>query len=126
MDIAVGQKATRTLTLTAAHVKTFAELTGDYNPQLEIHRAGLYRRHHHRRGGSAVGSSHQTGDAAQNRRQAPGWRNRAGRRGVVLHLSLSHAIINPGKKFLHGKLLSCAVLSIVDCGGKFIFCRRIQ
>ncbi len=32
MDIAVGQKATRTLTLTAAHVKTFAELTGDYNP----------------------------------------------------------------------------------------------
>ncbi len=32
MDIAIGQKATRTLTLTAAHVKTFAELTGDYNP----------------------------------------------------------------------------------------------
>jgi acyl dehydratase len=32
MDIAVGQKAFRTLTLTAAHVKTFAELTGDYNP----------------------------------------------------------------------------------------------
>ncbi len=32
MDIAVGQKATRRLTLTAAHVKTFAELTGDYNP----------------------------------------------------------------------------------------------
>jgi acyl dehydratase len=32
MDIKVGQKATRTLTLTAAHVKTFAELTGDYNP----------------------------------------------------------------------------------------------
>ncbi len=32
MDIAVGQKASRTLTLTAAHVKTFAELTGDYNP----------------------------------------------------------------------------------------------
>ncbi len=32
MDIAIGQKATRTLRLTAAHVKTFAELTGDYNP----------------------------------------------------------------------------------------------
>lgn len=32
MNIAVGQKATRTLTLTATHVKTFAELTGDYNP----------------------------------------------------------------------------------------------
>jgi acyl dehydratase len=32
MDIAVGQKATHTLTMTAAHVKTFAELTGDYNP----------------------------------------------------------------------------------------------
>jgi acyl dehydratase len=32
MDITVGLKATRTLTLTTAHVKTFAELTGDYNP----------------------------------------------------------------------------------------------
>ncbi|MCI0696084.1 hypothetical protein L0337_29300 [candidate division KSB1 bacterium] len=32
MDIAAGQKATRPLTLTAAHVKTFAELTSDYNP----------------------------------------------------------------------------------------------
>ncbi len=32
MDITAGQKATRPLTLTAAHVKTFAELTGDYNP----------------------------------------------------------------------------------------------
>ncbi|MCI0696087.1 MaoC family dehydratase [candidate division KSB1 bacterium] len=32
MDITVGQKAARRLTLTAAHVKTFAELTGDYNP----------------------------------------------------------------------------------------------
>jgi hypothetical protein len=31
MDIAVGQKATRTLTLTATHVKTFAELTRDHN-----------------------------------------------------------------------------------------------
>ncbi len=31
MDIAVGQKATRMLTLTAAQVKTFVELTGDYN-----------------------------------------------------------------------------------------------
>jgi acyl dehydratase len=28
----VGQTATRTLTLTAGHVRTFAELTGDYNP----------------------------------------------------------------------------------------------
>jgi acyl dehydratase len=28
----VGQKAARTLTLTAEHVKTFAEMTGDYNP----------------------------------------------------------------------------------------------
>lgn len=32
MDIHVGQKAVRSLTLTAQHVKTFAELTGDYNP----------------------------------------------------------------------------------------------
>ena len=32
MKLTVGQKATRSLTLTAAHVKTFAELTGDYNP----------------------------------------------------------------------------------------------
>ena len=28
----VGAKATRQLTLTADHVKTFAELSGDYNP----------------------------------------------------------------------------------------------
>lgn len=28
----VGQKASRSLTLTAAHVKTFAELSGDCNP----------------------------------------------------------------------------------------------
>lgn len=32
MDIHVGQKAVRSLTFTAQHVKTFAELTGDYNP----------------------------------------------------------------------------------------------
>lgn len=32
MEIVVGQKATRSITLTADHVKTFAELTGDYNP----------------------------------------------------------------------------------------------
>lgn len=28
----IGQKATRSITLTADHVKTFAELTGDHNP----------------------------------------------------------------------------------------------
>jgi acyl dehydratase len=32
MKVSVGQKATRTLTLTAEHVKAFAEITGDYNP----------------------------------------------------------------------------------------------
>ncbi len=32
MDLQVGQKATRNLTLTAEHVRTFAEMTGDYNP----------------------------------------------------------------------------------------------
>jgi acyl dehydratase len=32
MNAAVGQRAERSLTLTRAHVKTFAELTGDYNP----------------------------------------------------------------------------------------------
>lgn len=32
MQISIGQKATRSLTLTADHVKTFAELSGDYNP----------------------------------------------------------------------------------------------
>jgi acyl dehydratase len=32
MNAAVGQRAERRLTLTAQHVKTFAELTGDYNP----------------------------------------------------------------------------------------------
>jgi acyl dehydratase len=32
MNVKQGQRAERSLTLTAAHVKTFAELTGDYNP----------------------------------------------------------------------------------------------
>src|SRR4051812_2326067 len=32
MTIAPGQRAERSLTLTAAHVATFAQLTGDYNP----------------------------------------------------------------------------------------------
>jgi acyl dehydratase len=32
MDLSVGQKAVRSITLTAEHVKTYAELTGDYNP----------------------------------------------------------------------------------------------
>ena len=32
MKLAVGQRAARSLTLTSHHVKTFAELTGDYNP----------------------------------------------------------------------------------------------
>jgi acyl dehydratase len=32
MNLTVGQKATRSLTLTAAHVKLYAEITGDYNP----------------------------------------------------------------------------------------------
>jgi acyl dehydratase len=32
MPAVVGQTASRRLTLTAAHVRTFAELSGDYNP----------------------------------------------------------------------------------------------
>jgi acyl dehydratase len=32
MSLTIGQKAQRTLTLTEDHVKTFAALTGDYNP----------------------------------------------------------------------------------------------
>jgi acyl dehydratase len=32
MDLQVGQKASRSLTVTAEHVRTFAEMTGDYNP----------------------------------------------------------------------------------------------
>ena len=32
MQISIGQKAKRSLTLTADHVKTFADLSGDYNP----------------------------------------------------------------------------------------------
>src|SRR5436189_6302901 len=32
MQISIGQKATRSITLTAYHVKTFADLSGDYNP----------------------------------------------------------------------------------------------
>ena len=32
MNLSPGQRAERSLALTAAHVKTFAELSGDYNP----------------------------------------------------------------------------------------------
>lgn len=32
MKIVVGQKASRSITLTSGHVKAFAELSGDYNP----------------------------------------------------------------------------------------------
>ena len=32
MELKAGQKATRSLTLTMAHVKAYAEITGDYNP----------------------------------------------------------------------------------------------
>ena len=32
MDLHVGQKATRTKTLTAGDTKSYTELTGDYNP----------------------------------------------------------------------------------------------
>src|SRR6187401_3239762 len=32
MQISIGQKATRSITLTADHVRTFAALSGDYNP----------------------------------------------------------------------------------------------
>jgi acyl dehydratase len=32
MKVSVGQRAQRSLTLTAEHVATFAQLTGDYNP----------------------------------------------------------------------------------------------
>jgi acyl dehydratase len=32
MNVSVGQRAERRLTLTASHVATFAELTGDHNP----------------------------------------------------------------------------------------------
>jgi len=32
MELRIGQKATRKITLTEEHVKTYAELSGDYNP----------------------------------------------------------------------------------------------
>jgi acyl dehydratase len=32
MPIAAGQRATRSLTITADHVRKFAEISGDYNP----------------------------------------------------------------------------------------------
>ena len=32
LDISVGQKASRSMTFTSDHVKTYAEITGDYNP----------------------------------------------------------------------------------------------
>ena len=32
MSVTVGQRASRSLTVTAAHVRAFAEISGDYNP----------------------------------------------------------------------------------------------
>ncbi|MCG8421089.1 MAG: MaoC family dehydratase [Proteobacteria bacterium] len=32
MNVKVGQKASRSMTLTAEHVQKYAEITGDYNP----------------------------------------------------------------------------------------------
>ena len=32
MSITVGQRASRSLTLTAEHVRKFAEISGDHNP----------------------------------------------------------------------------------------------
>lgn len=32
MNVSVGQRAARQMTLTADHVRTYAEMTGDYNP----------------------------------------------------------------------------------------------
>ena len=32
MTLTIGQKATRSMTVTADHVKAYAEITGDYNP----------------------------------------------------------------------------------------------
>ena len=32
MSVSVGQKASSSITLTSEHVKTYAEITGDYNP----------------------------------------------------------------------------------------------
>ena len=32
MNLSVGQRASRSITLTAEHVQTYARLTGDYNP----------------------------------------------------------------------------------------------
>lgn len=32
MSVSVGQRASRSLTLTTAHVRAFAEISGDYNP----------------------------------------------------------------------------------------------
>ena len=32
MNVSVGQKATRSITLTEEHVKKYAEITGDHNP----------------------------------------------------------------------------------------------
>lgn len=32
MNVTPGQQATRSMTVTAAHVQTYAEMTGDYNP----------------------------------------------------------------------------------------------
>ena len=47
MNLIVGVKTARSLTLTPSHVRTYAELTGDHNPlHLEVHGARLHWRYH--------------------------------------------------------------------------------
>ena len=38
MSITVGQRASRSLTLTAEHVRKFAEISGDHNPRPPVRR----------------------------------------------------------------------------------------
>ena len=104
-----GQKASRTMTVTAEHVRAYAEMTGDYNPlhfdeafvvahevrttgragraddrnpsrargdgharagygvpepELEVHRAGLHRRHDHGGSNGPERACVEAGDAA--------------------------------------------------------------
>ena len=104
MPVTVGQKAQRSLTLSGDHVKTFAALTGDYNPlhfdaafaartkfqQLVVQgglTTGLLHAlvamdlpgpggHHYRRRRGHERSPDQAGDAASGAGRAANGRNR--------------------------------------------------
>ena len=106
MPVSVGQRSERSLVLTSDHVRTFAVLTGDYNP---LHfDADFAARTKFRglvaQGGLTTGLLHaQAGHPASGPGGATNRRGRARRGSLVLHpatcdraVALNRTVASPG------------------------------